>query len=418
MFDKSALPEIWKKAQPFSKTGPWRFQNLPILEEYIAQSRLPRKLVVHDPWNVLLMQNASSPAAQAESSVNDREHTIWEERVTEHPENTYTYKLQLSEEYTKRRRADEKETLEKEKEHQKILLDFLANPHSLGKCPPGLEIPYSGDVFALKPVIYVVFPPVPRLARPDEAHLYLSPNELIGTGHHSAVYLAELEVPRSFLVREELCISCVLEDVQAILREEDGENGERRDPKWDEPSGEIVLKEVEKPPHILNVQGQNADTYIIEEGEKDSYLSYQGPYRVIQTRVGYQNLERAPYCQHLAANSKQAVHPLTAKVRVAVKLSVEGDSHLATEAANYQKFPKHFFEHWSGYNIIPPIHDPTPIGPVVPQFYGYYVPEKNRQRAGAKNKMRKQKPKYLSPILLLEHCGEPISERYLSIDDR
>jgi hypothetical protein len=46
-------------------------------------------------------------------------------------------------------------------------------------------------------------------------------------------------------------------------------------------------------------QDQDPNIYILEKGEKNSYHLYEGPYRVIQTRVGYQNLERAPYCQNL-----------------------------------------------------------------------------------------------------------------------
>jgi hypothetical protein len=66
-----------------------------------------------------------------------------------------------------------------------------------------------------------------RLANPTEAHIYLNPNELLGTGSHSAVYLAEWEAQRLFLVREKLCTSCVLEEVEVILCEDDGKKGER-----------------------------------------------------------------------------------------------------------------------------------------------------------------------------------------------
>ncbi|KJA23330.1 hypothetical protein HYPSUDRAFT_118082, partial [Hypholoma sublateritium FD-334 SS-4] len=86
----------------------------------------------------------------------------------------------------------------------------------------------------------------------------------------------------------------------------------------------------------------------------------------------------------------------------------EGDEHLAREARNYQKFPRHFFEHWSGYNIIPPLIDPTPALAVVPQFYGYYVPEEGEAAEG----------EYLSPILLIEDCGVPVEVDDLDLDDR
>ncbi|KAI0064459.1 hypothetical protein BV25DRAFT_1782348, partial [Artomyces pyxidatus] len=83
------------------------------------------------------------------------------------------------------------------------------------------------------------------------------------------------------------------------------------------------------------------------------------------------------------------------------------DRHLAAEARNYQRFPKHLFQHWNGYNVLPPLHDPVPVGAVVPQFYGHYVPEKTNAEA-----------EDLSPIMLLEDCGKPIDPRKLNLDDR
>ena len=46
-------------------------------------------------------------------------------------------------------------------------------------------------------------------------------------------------------------------------------------------------------------------------------------------------------------------------------------------------FPDHMFEHWNGYNVIPPLTEPTPVGAVVPQFYGFYVPEDNEKASSA-----------------------------------
>ncbi|KAL1725805.1 hypothetical protein EV714DRAFT_220637, partial [Schizophyllum commune] len=84
----------------------------------------------------------------------------------------------------------------------------------------------------------------------------------------------------------------------------------------------------------------------------------------------------------------------------------QNDDHLPHEAANYQQFPDWFFQHWSGYNVVKPLLDPTPCGALVPNFYGYYVPESP------------EAPSYLSPILLLEYCGVPIEPEKLSIDDK
>ncbi|KZP19817.1 hypothetical protein FIBSPDRAFT_862305 [Athelia psychrophila] len=59
---------------------------------------------------------------------------------------------------------------------------------------------------------------------------------------------------------------------------------------------------------------------------------------------------------------------------------------------------------------MPPLHDPVPLGAVVPQFYGYYVPE--TQTEGPSTEMP-----YLSPIMLLENCGIPVDPDTLDEDD-
>jgi hypothetical protein len=99
--------------------------------------------------------------------------------------------------------------------------------------------------------------------------------------------------------------------------------------------------------------------------------------------------------------SWKAAHPLTTGVRVAAKLSIEGDPRLATEAVNYEKFPKHFFDHWSGYNILPPYMSQLAHSPH--NFMDTMSPAtiEEQQAEIGEGKMRKQQPKYLSPILLL-----------------
>jgi hypothetical protein len=94
--------------------------------------------------------------------------------------------------------------------------------------------------------------------------------------------------------------------------------------------------------------------------------------------------------------------------------------HNSSEAANLV-FRNSVISHacWllflsNGFNIIPPLHDPVPVGPVVPQFYGYYVPEEEEKR----KKFDDEDEIYLSPILLLEDCGTPVKPNQLSIDDR
>ncbi|KAL1723131.1 hypothetical protein EV715DRAFT_191272, partial [Schizophyllum commune] len=104
----------------------------------------------------------------------------------------------------------------------------------------------------------------------------------------------------------------------------------------------------------------------------------------------------------------------------------QNDDHLPHEAANYQQFPDWFFQHWSGYNVVKPLLDPTPCGALVPNFYGYYVPESPEAPSVPGYSSTAEDPKlpyspepaYLSPILLLEHCGVPIEPEKLSIDDK
>jgi hypothetical protein len=212
-----------------------------------------------------------------------------------------------------------------------------------------------------------------------------------------------------------------MDDVRRILIEEDGPNGEHRDPKWDELVGRYVIKEGGKPPLIMFLDDAEGDIrgeteYLLEPSTLHITLEYDGPYRLIHSKIGYQCLERGPYCEHIATSPK-GIHPLTAKVKVAAKLSLQYDHHLSKEAEAYQAFPRHFFEHWSGFNIIKPIKEPTPVGPLVPQFYGYYVPDINPDSDGSRSGSP-EIPQYLSPILLLEDCGRQLDPEELTVDDQ
>ncbi|KAI5831343.1 hypothetical protein K523DRAFT_335844 [Schizophyllum commune Tattone D] len=68
--------------------------------------------------------------------------------------------------------------------------------------------------------------------------------------------------------------------------------------------------------------------------------------------------------------------------------------------------PKHLSEHWSGYNIRKPLRAPTPLGAVVPQCFGYYVPEAEEARG-----------QYLSPILLVEDGGDQVTDKRLDASE-
>lgn len=77
---------------------------------------------------------------------------------------------------------------------------------------PG-EVPYAIQVPAPPP-------PSPLLSIP-EAYLYISPSECVGEGHHSFAYNVELELPKTLFNEPEICPSCVIEDVEKMMRVED-----------------------------------------------------------------------------------------------------------------------------------------------------------------------------------------------------
>lgn len=139
--------------------------------------------------------------------------------------------------------------------------------------------------------------------------------------------------------------------------------------------------------------------------------TYSGPVLRIHTSVKWRSPSEEQ-CNHKKSSFGSEPVPRTAVVGVIAKLSIEDDCHLAREAINYQSFPDHFYQHWNGYNVISPIQDPVPVGALCPQFYGYYTPDDPTD-----NRYSRQ-PRYLSPILLLEHCGREIDPNELSQDDK
>ena len=145
----------------------------------------------------------------------------------------------------------------------------------------------------------------------------------------------------------------------------------------------------------------------MEENPEGASESYSGLAVRIHSAVQWQDpLHPETKCMHGIPCHSHPV-PRTATFRVVAKLSIQHDPHLAQEARNYLAFPRHFFEHWNGYNIIPPLHDPVPVGALCPQFYGYYTPDPPTDG-----------PHYLSPILLLEQCGREIDPETLCEDDK
>lgn len=235
------------------------------------------------------------------------------------------------------------------------------------------------------------------------AHLYITPRRRIGTGNHSFVYQAEFELPRDMVVEPKQCFQCAMEKFC-----------------------EYQLKEKKK-------AKEEPEAYEKEKEEEEEAwvdLSYRQYYSLLfKNNAPFENIDRAdprfialkfmkvqhrpPFCKHLDRGLRA---PPSQKVSVCAKLSIPDDhneaheAHLRHEADNYMSFPQDLYEHWNGYNVLQPIHDPTPVGAVVPQFYGYYVPDPSNQPM--------KEDKFMSAILLLEHCGIQIDPAKLSIDHR
>ncbi|KAF8333622.1 uncharacterized protein EI90DRAFT_2994581 [Cantharellus anzutake] len=121
----------------------------------------------------------------------------------------------------------------------------------------------------------------------------------------------------------------------------------------------------------------------------------------------------------------------TGEVSVACKMAHDRSRRarelLENEARVYASFPSYMFEEWNGYNLLSPkFKNPVPVGPVVPKFYGYYKPiydaeyyaEDEKDLDEESKKSMKAFIEGLSPILLMEHCGEQIDSREMSEDDR
>ena len=96
------------------------------------------------------------------------------------------------------------------------------------------------------------------------------------------------------------------------------------------------------------------------------------------------------------------------KVTVAAKTAFPRSEHRTlfhNEAKIFNSFPRHLSEEWCGYNMVSPLSWPVPVGPVVPKFYGYYLPTGEKRDT-------------LSPILLMEECGIPVNPRKLTPEQK
>ena len=320
------------------------------------------------------------------------------------------YKLNLNEESRNAITAARKELAKVPEKGSDLLYTTKSEEMITGDAKEGPVI--EATVVVLPP------PPPPVLSTP-EAHLYINAADKLGEGNHSHVYRVAWEIPRSLVIQPTLCDMCIADSLFKKLRQEAPEAKITASENLDFQIEELMI-------HIAGLHGRKGKLTSVEvtmpdvdvefvysstgtsekkthEGECIVNMEYEGTYRQVLIDVNWTT--SGNFCVHEKERNNA---PTTFKVDVSAKLSHKYDEHLPREAQSYQKFPEHFFQHWSGYNIVPPNKDPTPALAVVPQFYGYYVPEDGEAKDG----------EYLSPILLLENCGTPVEVDDLSIDDR
>ncbi|KAI0704178.1 hypothetical protein C8T65DRAFT_709147 [Cerioporus squamosus] len=121
--------------------------------------------------------------------------------------------------------------------------------------------------------------------------------------------------------------------------------------------------------------------------------------------------------------------PLSARSRtgqctVAAKLAYRRcTAHrlLNNEAEVYNAFPKHTQEEYCGFNFVPPCHRyPVPVGAVVPKFFGFYVPVSNSHPDDVFHADCSEDDPCsidrMSPILLMEECGQPVGPEKFTAD--
>ncbi|KAG5637639.1 hypothetical protein H0H81_003864 [Sphagnurus paluster] len=385
-FDRFNYPEPWPLV-PFSYPTESLSSLIPI-------ERLPKKITVHDPWNLLAV-NTRNRYGRAETRAAD---TTW----TSKPDRTHIYNLKMSVEARLSAHS---------KEPQKPATPLPEGSFKVAGDEGQLEgylLRPATTPGPIPPPIFVVHDPPPapsNLDHSDEAHLYISPAHRVGAGNHSVVYEAEWELPRSTLfppprTNHVLCDICVRADVARILREVDGEHDERKEQQWKDLSANMRVVLDGRPDVTFNLvhasdfeKGKKGpQRQVTARGSREYRVEFEGRVRPIRTTIAWQD-PKHPTCEHV---KPPPVVPPTVKVRVMAKLSNNGDSHLVREARNYQRFEKHFFEHWSGFNVLPPMHDPVPVGALVPQFYGYYepVPESEEQkREERRAEVRREKMK-------------------------
>ncbi|KAE9405638.1 hypothetical protein BT96DRAFT_876353 [Gymnopus androsaceus JB14] len=367
-FDYENYPHPWPLV-PFSSKPP-------ALQSHIPLHILPETLIVHDPFGLLHARSVCT---------RDRNWTSVEDI-------THKYHLNLVDSIRETIAAERAKAVEAASSSEPVVVGILF------ECSDDGQLTASGNAYRL-----TVPPPPPPPSSTSEAHLFISPTAKAGEGHHSIVYHAEWDLPRSVFSKPKVCVKCVEAAAREILRERVGKM-----------NVDVVMLGDDATENIRFCDTFTDDTTFSYDTTPMSTLH-------IDTVPWYDPASTDPCpCPHimkaLVSGSLPGATPPTALVSVVAKLSIMGDRHLETEALNYQRFGSDFSQHWTGYTLTRHPNDrltPTPMGAIVPNFYGYYSKERTSDYYGFRSL-----DSYFSPILLLEECGTPIEPDMLDLDDK
>jgi len=123
----------------------------------------------------------------------------------------------------------------------------------------------------------------------------------------------------------------------------------------------------------------------------------------------HSSVYRAPFAlpEPLTTNSRSRNGQVTVIAKIAFvgsgpRQSLENEAKIF-DTLSSEKY-RHMQQEWCGLNVIRGLLNPVPVGPVVPKFYGYYVPDDQGKHKG------------LSPILLTEDCGQCVDPQQLSCE--
>ncbi|KAE9402427.1 hypothetical protein BT96DRAFT_554781 [Gymnopus androsaceus JB14] len=418
-----------------------------ILQSPVPLHLLPQTLIVHDPWGLV------------HGKLVDGDHDSFD--WTDIPDVTYTYKLRLSKEGQER--------ITESRQAAETAARASSSPHVLLTIAPKSESASDSDSSIAAPVFVTVPPPSPPPSHTPEAHLYISPAQTWGEGHHSIAYEAEWEVPRSILSVSKdsqsqgarICRECVAEAAKKILAEKEARRqsaldaylASKRVPAGDSDSDDDVIIvgplrgkveyvenvtlaaaiDVSRCTTVLDrtpVPSSSSTTlppktapHTVQSEMKEEIGLYRGPVTTIHVDSVPWLLpgQRASICPH---SGSRLPGPPTASVRVLAKLSRTGGRHLSQEASIYERLPESMSEHWTGFNVVPPLENPTPLGAIIPNYYGYYVrvredgsfedendcvqaQDKDEDAMDVDDPEAKQVPheEFFSSILLTENCG-------------